>query len=342
MKLAADRLAAHVGKGLGPLYVLAGDEPLLVDEALEAIREQARRDGCGEREAHIAERSFDWDGFAAGLQNMSLFASRLLVELRLPTGKPGESGARFLTALAGRPDTGNVIVIITPALDSTTARSKWATALAEAAVWVELKPPRREQLPMWLRHRLQQAKLSADDESLELLAARVEGNLLAAKQEIDKLALLVSDGQVTAEVIRESVADGARFDIFQLSDAALAGDVSRTVRVLRGLEREGEAEVLVLWTLVRETLSLADIVVRMHQGRSIDQALHDAGVWRSRQELFRRAARGRSLEDIGRLVRSAARADQIVKGARPGQPWNALLEVSLELSGARAPLAETA
>ena len=342
MKLASERLATHLAKGLGPLYVLAGDEPLLVDEALEPIRDKARRDGCGEREAHIAERSFDWDGFGVGLQNRSQFASRRLVELRLPTGKPGESGGRFLTALAAKPDTGNVIVILTPALDFRTAGSKWATALAQAAVWVELKTPRREQLPAWLRQRLQKAGLDADEESLDVLASRVEGNLLAAKQEIDKLVLLTPDGKVTAEAMRESVADGARFDIFQLSDAALGGDVGRTVRVLQGLEREGEAEVLVLWTLVRETLSLADVVVRVHQGHSMDQALNDAGVWRNRQELFRRAAKGRSLKDIGRLVRSAARADQVVKGWRPGQPWNALLEVSLELSGARAPLAETA
>lgn len=341
MKLAAERLAAQLQKGLGPLYVLAGDEPLLVDEALELIRERSRRAGCDERESRIAERSFDWDDFSAGLRNLSLFSSRRLVELRLPTGKPGEAGARFLTALAGAPDTGNVIVFLLPALDSSTARSRWATVLAEAAVWIDLKPPPRGELPAWLVRRLRSAGLSADDETIDLLASRVEGNLLAAKQEIDKLALLVADGRVTAGAIRDSVADGARFDVFQLSEAALAGDPARTVRVLQGLQREGEAAVLVLWSLARDILTLADVAVRVAQGRSVDQAMSDVGVWRSRQELMRRAVRGRSLKDVGRLVRSAARADQIVKGVRPGEAWNALLEVSLELSGARAPLAET-
>jgi DNA polymerase-3 subunit delta len=323
------------------LYVLTGDEPLLVDEAREIIRARCVHDGCGEREYFVAERSFDWDGFASGLQNMSLFASRRLVELRLPTGKPGESGARVLTALAARPDTGNVVLIFMPALDTATSRSKWASALAESAVWVECRPPRRQELPGWLRQRMQKAGLRADEEALEILAARVEGNLLAAKQEIDKLALLVEGGAVSAEAVRDSVADGARFDIFQLSDAALAGDVERSVRVLQGLEREGESEVLVLWTLVREVLGLADVVVRA-QGHGIEQALSDAKVWRSRQDAYRRAARGRSLADIGRLLRSAARADQILKGTRPGQSWNALLELVLELSGARVSLAETA
>jgi DNA polymerase-3 subunit delta len=314
---------------------------LLVDEALALIRDRALTDG-GEREAHVVERSFDWDAFGAGLQNMSLFASRRLVELRLPTGKPGDAGARFLTALSAQPETGNVIVLIMPALDAAVARSKWATVLAEAGIWVELRTPRREQLPGWLRQRLKQADLSVDDEALDMLAARVEGNLLAAKQEIDKLTLLVSNGRVTAGAIRDAVADGARFDIFQLTDAALARETGRAMRILAGLQREGEPAVLVLWSLVREILCLADIVARAQQGRGIDQAINDARLWRSRQESFRRAARGRTRRDVGRLVRSAAYADQIVKGARPGDPWKALTELVLELSGARFILAETA
>lgn len=341
MKLSAERLAAQLQKGLGPLYVLTGDEPLIVDEALALVRERALHDGCTERESRIAERSFDWDEFSGGLRNMSLFSSRRLVELRLPTGKPGEAGARFLSQLAAEPDTGNVIVFLLPALDSNTARSRWATVLADAAVWVDCRPPPLADLPAWLARRLRSAGLAADDETIDLLASRVEGNLLAAKQEIDKLALLVEDGRVTADAIRDSVADGARFDVFQLCEAALARDPARAVRVLQGLRREGEAEVLVLWSLARDILALADVTVRVAQGRSVDQAMNEVNVWRSRQELMRRAVRGRSLKDIGRLVRSAARADQIVKGMRPGDSWNALLEISLELSGARAPLAET-
>ena len=342
MKIPAEKLAAQLARQLGPLYVLSCDEPLLVDEALALIRARAAQDGCGERESHVAERSFDWDTFAAGLQNMSLFASRRLVELRLPTGKPGDAGARFLTDLAARRDTGNVIVLLLPGLDSATTRSKWATVLVAAAVWVEPRVPGREQLPGWLRQRLKQAGLNADEDALDMLASRVEGNLLAAKQEIDKLALVAGGGTVTVQTILESVADGARFDVFQLSDAALAGDSERTVRVLGGLAREGESPVLVLWSLVRDIVSLADVVVRARQGRNLDQAMNEARVWRTRQELIRRAAHGRSLRDVNRLVRGAALADRIVKGARPGDPWKALTELALELSRARPMLAEIA
>jgi DNA polymerase-3 subunit delta len=340
MKLTLDKLAAHLGRGTGPLYVIAGDEPLLMDEALGLIRDAVRRAGCGEREIHVAERGFNWDAFAAGLQNLSLFASRRFVELRLPTGKPGDAGARYLTTLADQPDSGNLVVIVLPGLDSATTRSKWATALAGAAVWVEVRSPRREQLPEWLRRRVGRAGLTIDDEALDLLAARVEGNLLAAQQEIDKLALLLPDGRVTAGAIRDSVADGARFDVFQLSDAALSGDAGRAVRILHGLQREGAAEVLVLWSLARDIISLADIVLRVAQGHTVEQALADSGAWRSRHDLFRQAARARSVTEVSRLVAGAARADQILKGARDGQSWNALLEVVLGL--ARAPLLRAA
>jgi DNA polymerase-3 subunit delta len=342
MKIEGDRLGAHLRKGVAPLYVLSSDEPLLVDEAMEQLRESARAAGCGERECYVTDRSFDWEGFAAGLQNMSLFSSRRLVELRLPSGKPGDVGSRVLTELAGNPDTGNVIVVLLPDLDSQTKRSKWVSALAEAAVWVTAEPPSRANLPGWLRSRLAKAGLSADDEALDLLAARVEGNLLAAKQEIDKLALLTDGSRLSAAAVRDAVADGARFDVFQFADAALSGDVARTVRVLHTLEREGEPEALVLWSLTRAVLDVADIVMRVERRESLDQAMEAARVWRSRKALMSSAVRGRSLADVMRLVSCAARAERVVKGARSGQPWNALLEVALELARAPSCHAETA
>lgn len=342
MKLTPDRLVAHLDKALAPLYVVCGDEPLLADEALSAIRDAARRAGCEEREMHVAERSFDWDSFAAGLQNFSLFASRKLVELRLPTGKPGDAGARFLVELAGERSSANVIVIVLPALDSNAAKTKWASALAEAAVWIEVRTPHAEQMPAWLKGRARRTGLTLDEAAIEALAARVEGNLLAAKQELDKLALLAPGRPISAADIQGAVADGARFDIFQLNDAALCGDVSRAVRVLDGLEREGTAEVLVLWSLVRDVLTLADVVLRGAQGRSLDQALDDVRVWKSRQDLFRRAARGRSVAAIHRLLACAARTEQALKGGSDGRSWRVLLELTLCLAGDDHLLAETA
>ncbi len=342
VKQSATGFTSRLTKGVDPLYVFCGDEPLLLGEALDALREKTLGEGGTERESHIAERGFDWDALFSSLQNMSLFASRRLVELRLPSGKPGDDGARFLTALAGRPDTGNVIVVILPGLDSATSRSKWATALAEAAVWVDFRTPDREELPRWLAARLRRAGLDADDEALDLLASRVEGNLLAASQEIDKLALLSDGRRLDAAAVNEAVADGSRFDVFQLADAALAGDRARTVRVLRGLQREGEAEVLVLWSLVRDILLLADIAAGSRSGRDIVAVMNEARVWRSRQDLVRRALRGRSAAELAALVDVAAHADCILKGARHGEPWKALVEVALALSGAGLPSAETA
>ncbi|MCK6371151.1 MAG: DNA polymerase III subunit delta [Gammaproteobacteria bacterium] len=342
MKINADTLVARLGKGLAPVYVLCGDEPLLADEALELIRERAREAGCSERELHIAERYFDWDAFDMALQTGSLFSSRRLIELRLPTGKPGDAGGRFLTTLATRGATDNVVVVVLPALEASSAKSKWAMALAQGAEWVELRPPRRAELPGWLRSRLKRFGLRATDAALDLLAARVEGNLLAAKQEIDKLALLGDGREIDIEAVRDAVSDGARFDMFQLGDAALARDVGRTLRVLHGLQREGEPEVLVLWILTREIMTLTDVIGRIGAGRSIDAAMNEAKVWRSRMELFRHAVRGRSEADAARLVRRVATAEQILKGARRGEAWKALFEVALDLSGATTMAAETA
>lgn len=342
MKLAADRLAGHLAKEVAPLYILSGDEPLLVDEALASIRERARAAGCEEREVHIVERGFDWTALGAGMKNLSLFSSRRLVELRLPGGKPGDEGARFLSALAKQPDADTVCVLVLPALNATAQRAKWATALATEGVWVELRTPTQAQLPAWLQRRLAAGGLRAEPAAVELLAALVEGNLLAAKQEIDKLALLAGAAEITPDMVREAVADGARFDIFQLSDAALAGDAARAARVLAGLRREGQAEVLVLWALARDLLSLADVLVRTGRGASVERAMQDAGIWRSRQAVFGQAARRRRGADLARLLRSAALADQVVKGLRPGNPWNALQELTMAFCGGSLPLAETA
>jgi len=342
VKLNPSQLSSHLSSGVAPVYLISGDEPLLVDETRDAIRASAGEQGIVDREVHVAERSFNWDEFAAGLQNLSLFATHRLVELRLPTGKPGDKGARFLTAVAGEPIPDTVLVVITPGLDSRTAKSKWASSLARDAVWIALRAPGAAALPKWIAGRLHAAGLKGDSEALELLAARVEGNLLAAKQEIDKLVLLAENGRVTIETVRAAVADGARFDVFQLTDAALAGDRSRAARILNGLHREGIAAPLVMWSLAREIGLVVDVVYRMNGGSSAARAMTDAGVWRSRQSLVGRAVRALDLKSARRLLVGACHADRIVKGARQGQAWNALLELTLALAGNYAMRAETA
>ena len=330
MKLNPQQLDAHLSRGLAPVYLVSGDEPLLVDETLDRLRGAAVKHGYTERESLIAERSFDWTGFEAGLQNMSLFAERRIIELRLPTGKPGIEGSRFFVSAAANPVQDTVIVVITPKVDG---KAKWVKSLAKAGVWLQLFAPDQAQLPTWISERLATSGLHADRDALQLLVAQVEGNLLAAKQEIDKLMLIATDGQVTVDTVRTSVADGARFDVFQLSDAALAGNGARAARILYSLEKEGVAAPLVLWSLVRETIVVTDVILRVCAGQSAGKAMDEAGVWSKRQNIIRRATQGRDARFARGLIASAGRTDRVVKGALRGQPWNALLELTMTLAG---------
>lgn len=328
------QLKAPAGARLASVYLVSGDEPLLVNEVVDALRAAAIAGGCEERESHVVERSFRWENVTASLRNLSLFSAGKLVEIRLPTVTPGNEGSEAMRELAGREPDGNTVAIITPALNSKAAGSAWATALVKAGVWVETRPPELAELPQWIGRRFRAAGLACDAEGLELLAARVEGNLLAAQQEIDKLALLHPPGTaLDVDQIRAAVADGARFDVFQLGDAALAGDAERAVRVLGGLREEGTAAALVLWSLVRETLVLVDAGIRASRDTSPERAVQGAGVWQSRSGLYVRALKLHKPGALRRLLRMAGRAEQIVKGARPGEPWNALLELTLALAG---------
>lgn len=341
MKLNPQQLAAHLSSGPAPVYLVSGDEPLLVDEALDAIRVAAVAQGYTEREWHIAERGFDWHELGASLDNLSLFAERRIVELRLPTGKPGDAGGKFLTALVAEPPPDTVFIVITPLLDGKTTKTKWASSLARDGVWLVLKAPDHNSLPRWIAGRLQRAGLTSDRDAVEFLAAQVEGNLLAAKQEIDKLELLADDDHVTVDTVRASVANGARYDVFQLTDAALAGDAERAVRILGGLEREGVAAPLVIWSLARDIGTVADVTYRIAAGIAPGKAMADCKVWSKRQPLFGHATRDLGPADARRLLLGAARTERIVKGSLKGQPWNALLELTLALAGQPELSAET-
>jgi DNA polymerase-3 subunit delta len=340
VKLRVDQLPGRSGGTPANVYLIAGDEPLLVDEALAWLREAVRGAGITERETLSVGKGFDWDAAVASLANLSLFSAGKLLELRLPGTAPGEDGARVITAALAAP-AGNVIAVVTPALDKRARESRWATAIAAGGVWLDATPPPTEALPGWLAARLKRAGLGVDTAGLELLVACVEGNLLAARQEIDKLALLHGPGtQLTLADVQAAVADGARFDVFQLADAALAGDVARSVRILAGLREEGIAPPLVLWSLVREILTLLNVAGRAGRGTVLADAMTAAGVWRSRSGLVTGALRRQPAGALTRLVGMARLADQVVKGARRGDPWLALHELTLQLAGATAPVAE--
>ena len=249
MKLTADKIAAQVAKGLAPIYFVCGDEPLIVGETIATIRAAAREQGFDERESHMADARFDWAGLRSGLDNMSLFASRKIVEIRLATGKPGREGGAAIVELVRDTPPDTLFIISSPQLDKRTSSTKWAQTLERDAVWVGIRSIPPERLPAWIAQRMQAEGLVCDDDVLEVLADRVEGNLLAAQQEISKLALLADGQRVTADDVRQSVADGARFDVYQLADAAVSQDVARAVRILYGLRSEGVAPALTLWAL---------------------------------------------------------------------------------------------
>jgi DNA polymerase-3 subunit delta len=327
VKLTANKIKAQLAKGLAPIYFVSGDEPLLAGEVTDAIRAEARNQGYDERETHSADARFDWQTLLSGLDNLSLFASRKIVEINLTTGKPGREGGAAIVELVGNPPPDTLFIISSPKLDGRTAKTKWAQSLERDAVWVAVYEPDPEQLPAWLEGRMRAAGLSADPEAIEILAARVEGNLLAAQQEINKLALLSEGQQVTAETITQSVADGARFTVYQLADAAIGQDVARAVRILYGLRKEGVPPVLALWSLAREINVLVSVWSRIEQGTPSGRAMSEARVWKNKQALLTRALSSHNEKTVRRLAVRAGLTDRIVKGAAPGQPWNALLEL---------------
>ncbi|MGI9291091.1 MAG: DNA polymerase III subunit delta [Gammaproteobacteria bacterium] len=332
MKLTADKLKQQLSKGLSPIYFVTGDEPLLVGEVTDVIRSCAREHGYDERESHSADARFDWSSLLGGLDNLSLFASKKIIEVRLVTGKPGREGGAALCDLVANPPADTLFIITAPKLDGSSAKTKWAKTLEQDAVRLDLRSPSPDQLPGWLSDRMRQAGLDCDAEGLEILAARVEGNLMAAQQEINKLQLLVGEGRVTGDMVRRSVADGARFDVFQLADAAVGQDAGRAVRILYGLRKEGVAPALVTWALAREASQLITLWTKVDQGTPPGRAMSEARVWQNRQGLFSRALASHNERSIRELTDRAALTDRVIKGAAPGQPWNALLELIFSMA----------
>jgi len=324
--LSPEQLEAGLARRLAPAYLIAGDEPLLIQECADAIRRRARELGFAEREVYAVERGFDWAAFAGELSSLSLFAARRLIELRLKTPAAADGGAELFARFAANPPDDILLLAISPKLGGRGQQPAWVKAFAQAGELVEVRPVEPPELPSWIQGRLRRAGLRADAEAVRLLAERVEGNLLAAHQEIEKLRLLHGEGELDAEAVRAAVADSARFDIFKLADAAVAGDLARALRILAGLQAEGLAIPQVLWPLVREIRGLVRVRWLMDEGLALQAAMQRAGVWRNRTGMVARAlARhdGRSLRD---LARHAALVDRVSKGALPGNLVTALPE----------------
>jgi len=344
MQLAFSQLSAHLQKGLRSLYVLHGDEPLMQQEAADAIRLAARAQGYTERSVHtVSGAHFDWSEVLAAGGSLSLFADKQIVEVRIPSGKPGKDGSAALQQLAAstQGNDSTLTLVSLPRLDAATRKGAWFGALENFGVSVQIDPVERNALPQWIAQRLknQGQSVSTGEEgqrTLQFFADRVEGNLLAAHQEIQKLGLLYPPGELSQAQVEAAVVNVARYDVFKLSEAVLSGQVARVQRMLEGLQAEGEAAVLVHYTLAEDIRALKRVKDAMSAGKPLPMALREQRVWGPRERLFERVLPRMTEARLHGLLQAAHQVDGIVKGLKvpdwPTDPWQALQRLALRMS----------
>lgn len=332
--LSTERLLPQLQQPLQALYVLHGEEDLLRIEALDALRAAAKQQGYLNREVHTADTGFDWQELLASANSIGLFAELKLLEIHIPNGKPGKAGGEALEQLAANLPTDTVTIVLLPKLERAQTQSKWFAALSRHGVVAEAKAVDAQALPGWIRGRLAQQELAIGNEALTLFAERVEGNLLAAKQEIDKLALLYPAGhELSIAETEAAVADVARFDVFQLAAAWMTGDASRVVRLLEGLEADGEEPVMLLWMLADDIRTLIRLTAALKQGQTVAQVRSSLRLWGSKQQLAPLAVRRIATPRLLAALQECARIDRIIKGAENGEAWPAIRQLLVSLAG---------
>lgn len=341
MKLNPAQLAKHLVNPLSPVYIVSGDEPLLCQEAADTIRAAARQQGYDERQVFSADSNFEWGTLVQAGASMSLFAERRLLELRLPSGKPGDKGAAALIEYCARPADDTVLLITLPKLDGNQQKSKWGRALVDGGLtqFVQIWPIDAHQLLQWIRQRLAQAGLAAQPDAVELIAARVEGNLLAAAQEIEKLKLLADGDQITVDIVQAAVADSARYEVFGLVDAILNGEGAHTLRMLEGLKGEGVEPPIILWALARELRLLGSLSAQYAQGVPMEKAFSQARppVWEKRRPLVSKALQRHTTTRWAQMLGDAQVIDAQIKGQAQGSVWEGLARLSLAMAGVQLP-----
>jgi DNA polymerase-3 subunit delta len=324
LKLTFDSLRAHLAGAPARAYLVSGDEALLVGEAADAIRAAVKRAGFEEREVHFIERVADWDGVRAASNNLSLFGSRKLIELRLPSGKPGVGGAKAIVDLLDDPSPDNVYLMITGKLEREQNNSAWVKAFEAVGAWLPIWPVEVARLPQWLRARAAQLSIELADDAVRFIVERTEGNLLAAYQELEKLKM--SGGKrIDLAGAQASIADSARFDVFQLGEAALGADVARALRILAGLRSEGVEPTLALWAISREIHNVWG---------STNQAAGNRG-WQKPSAAFENAKRRAARLPYARLAARLSRADRMIKGQHRGDAWDEMALIVVEFAGRR-------
>ncbi len=332
MRLRNEQLTGHLQQQLAPVYLVSGDEPLQMREATDAIRLAARQQDYSEREVLDQGSGFDWSGLNTAADSLSLFGEKRLLELRLNSAKVGAEGGRSLSAYCERPAIDTLLLITLPKLDRTQTNSKWYQAIERLGVVVQVWPVEGGRLMPWIEQRLRRAGLIPEAGVVQMLADRVEGNLLAANQEIEKLLLLYGQGVVTPEQLIEAVADSARFDIFSLVDTLLNGDVSKGIRILQGLRAEGIAAPVVLWALSREIRQLAEMGFEVTHGKPVERVMTEHRVWDRRKPILRKSLRHQA-GHWQRLLADCAQADRAIKGLDPADPWLLFQQLARGMAG---------
>ena len=332
MKIQANQLSSYLKNRLAPCYLVTGDEHLLVAEALDSIRAAAREQGFTQREAHVATQWFDWANLSASSSNLSLFAEQRIIELRLPTGKPGRAGSSAIVELVERLGPELMLIVSAPKLDKSGGAAKWVKAIDACGIVLPVWPVGVRELPGWIAARMRAAGLQPDRTAAGLIADRVEGNLLAASQEIEKLRLLLGEGPISAEDVANAVADSSRYDVYKLVDAALEGDARRAVRILGGLRAEGVEPVIIFWALGRELRLLAGLADAVRRRVDLGSAMQKARVWRNRQGLVRSCVSRAPAGAFHRLVKAVAQGDAAAKGQLRADPWQLANDIVLGLA----------
>ena len=341
MKLRPDQLSAHLKQALAPVYIVSGDEPLQVSECCDLIRTQARQQGFSERHVYHVDNSFDWGELLEAANALSLFAQKQLLELRIPNGKPGDTGRKVLQEYIQHPSPDNLLLIVSDRLDNSVQKAKWFKALEHEGVFIPVWPIESHKLPGWIAARLKQDGFSASREALGLIAERVEGNLLAASQELEKLKLLAKDQRIDEDTVRAAVSDSARYDVFQLADAALSGNLRSCVRILGVLKGEGVEPPVVLWSIAREIRLLSLMSRLKSRGLSMEAAMEQAAkvtgfspfILKRRRPLLDKVMQRHGERHFRDMLLMTSEIDQSIKGMDKQNPWDALLTLTLFLAG---------
>ena len=331
MKIRTDQLGQQLKNKLSPIYLISGDEPLQVMESADQVRAKARALGFSERTVLDVDKDFDWNTLTAESNSLSLFAEKRILELRIPTGKPGKQGGAVLVEYSQRPAEDTVLIIVAGKLDKASTNTKWFKAVDALGVTLQCWPIDSYALPGWIEKRCIQKGLHPDKEAVRLLVEKVEGNLLAAAQEIEKLRLLVDTDKLDAQQVAKAVVDSSRFNIYDLSDAALSGNISKTAHIIHGLQAEGVEVVLALWAMSREIRTLYSVVESSQQ--SVDSALAKAGVWNNRLPVMKKALSRHNQQSVQQMLTMCATIDRMIKGVELGKAWDQLYQLCLFLAG---------